>query len=80
MGMFMHRRKVAAHKAESNMSEQPKIEAKKEDTKEESDITRDDVAKLPYFKLKSLAKSYGIDVEDKKADVLRTELIEKMEH
>ena len=76
MGMFIHRRKVAERAAKA--AEQPKIEAKNEEVKEDSGITKDDIAKLPYFKLKSLAKSKGIDVEDKKADVLRTELIEKL--
>lgn len=76
MGMFIHRRKIAERAAKA--VEQPKVEAKNEDVKEDSGITAADIAKLPFFKLKSLAKSNGINVEDKKAEVLRAELIEKL--
>ena len=78
MAMFIHRRKVAEREAAAKKSEQPKVEAKEEEKKEEGGITKEDIAKLPFFKLKSLAKSNGIDVEDKKSDVLKKELIEKL--
>lgn len=73
MGMFIHRRKVAMRNL---AKKQPKIETKTE--KEDSGITKEDVAKLPFFKLKSLAKSNGIDVEGKDGKTLKAELIEKM--
>ena len=75
MGMFIHRHKLEMRAKAEN----PKVEAQKEEVKEESGITKDDVATLPFFKLKSLAKSYGIDVKDKKADEIRSALIEKLE-
>ncbi len=84
MAMFIHRRKVEQREAAKELAkkEQPKIEAEKEEVvtkaKEDSDITKEDVAKLPYFKLKSLAKSYGIDVEGKNAKALKAELMEKL--
>lgn len=76
MALFLHRRKVAER--ELAKKEQPKVEPKKEEKKEGSGITKEDVAALPFFKLKSLAKSNGIDVKDKKADELRAALIEKL--
>ena len=77
MGMFIHRRKVAEREL---AKEQPKVEAVKEEkeVKEDSDITKEDIAKLPFFKLKSLAKSYGIDVEGKDGKTLKAELMEKL--
>lgn len=74
MGMFIHRRKVALRNL---AKEQPKVEAKKE-VKEDSGITKEDVAKLPFFKLKSLAKTNGIDVDGKDGKTLKAELIEKL--
>ena len=75
MALFIHRRKVA----ERELAEkQPKIEVKNEEKKEDSGITKEDVAKLPFFKLKSLAKSNGIDVEGKDGKTLKAELIEKL--
>ena len=58
-------------------AEKTKEEKKEEKPKEET-LTAEDINKLPYFKLKSLAKSKGIDVEDKKVDALRAELIERI--
>lgn len=76
MALFIHRRKVAEREL---AKEQPKVEPKKEEkNKEDSGITKEDVAKLPFFKLKSLAKSNGVDVEGKDAKSLRSELIEKL--
>ena len=77
MGMFIHRRKVAEREL---AKEQPKVEAVKEEkeVKEDSDIKKEDIAKLPFFKLKSLAKSYGIDVEGKDGKTLKAELMEKL--
>lgn len=42
------------------------------------DLTKDSISKMPFFKLKSVAKEYGIDVKDKKADEIREELMEKL--
>lgn len=56
----------------------PKEEPKEEPKKDESTLTAEDINKMPFFKLKSLAKSKGIDVEDKKADALRAEMIERI--
>ena len=75
MAMFIHRRKVAQREL---AKEQPKVEPKKEEKKEDSGITKEDVTKLPFFTLKSLAKNNGIDVGKKTAATLREELIEKL--
>lgn len=73
--MFIHRRKVMLRK----LAEQPKVEAKKEEVKEvKGGITKEDIAKLPFFKLKSLAKTHGIDVENKNTAELRAGLCEKL--
>lgn len=55
-----------------------KVPDKKEDN---SSIvwTADEINSMPYMKLKSVAKHNGIDVEEKKAADIRSELIEKLE-
>ena len=58
--------------------DKPEKVSKEEPKKDESTLTVEDINKMPFFKLKSLAKSKGIDVEDKKADALRAELIERI--
>lgn len=40
--------------------------------------TEDEINKMPFMKLKAIAKQNGIDVEDKKASEIREELIEKL--
>lgn len=58
----------------------PKTEKKSEPKAETEDkgINKADIEKMPFFKLKSVAKDYGIDVKDKKADEIRAELMEKL--
>ena len=63
---------------DAKKEEKPKETTKKESVKESSDISKDEISKMPFFKLKSVAKEYGIDVKDKKADVIRAELMEKL--
>lgn len=51
------------------------------EVKESSDEvkwTKDEIDKMPFMKLKSIAKKNGIDVDDKKAAEIRAELIEKL--
>lgn len=89
MGMFIHRRKVRQMKA----IPQPKVVDSHSDASVEkmeegvaqispedkkSSLTWDDINKLPYFSLKSLASTYGIDVTDKKTKELRKELFAKI--
>ena len=40
--------------------------------------TADEINKMPFMKLKSVAKQNGIDVEDKKAAEIKEELIKKI--
>jgi len=40
--------------------------------------TKEEIDKMPFMKLKSIAKKNGIDVDDKKAAEIRAELIEKL--
>ena len=48
---------------------------KEEPTK---DVTREEVEKMPYFGLKSLATKHGIDTEGKKAARLKEEILDKL--
>lgn len=57
----------------------PLLDNKAADKSESEQIGREDIIKMPFFKLKSVAKSYGIDVTDLKADDIRAALIEKLE-
>lgn len=88
MGMFIHRRKESQRKtqAESVQSVQTHAEASTEKIEEGvaqipslnddfSSLTEEDINKLPYFSLKSLALQHGIDVTDKKTKQLRKELL-----
>ena len=52
-----------------------KVQEKEEPTK---DVTREEVEKMPYFGLKSLATKHGIDVEGKKAAKLKEEIFDKL--
>ena len=52
---------------------------KSKTVKKTTSLTKEDVQKMPYMKLKSVAKANGVDIEDKKADAIRSELIEKLE-
>ena len=40
--------------------------------------TKEEIEKMPFMKLKSVAKKNGLEVEDRKADEIRSELIEKL--
>lgn len=59
---------------------QPKEEAKEEVKEEPQEVvwTSEEITKMPFMKLKSIAKKNGVDVEGKKADEIRTELKEKL--
>lgn len=46
---------------------------------ESPEFTAEDIKKMPYMKLKFVAKQNGIDVKDKEASEIRSELIEKLE-
>lgn len=53
-------------------------EQPKEQPKEEVVWSKEDIEKMPFMKLKSVAKKNGIEVADRKADEIRSELIEKL--
>ena len=84
MGM-MTRRNVKSRPSVAEMTfakpvEKP-IEKPVEPVKEPADtdeVTREEVNKMPYFGLKSLALKHDIDVEGKKAAKLKEEIIEKL--
>lgn len=88
MGMFIHRRKEKAHQEIAKpqldcTAAVSHIEASEPEKTEvsaapKSSLTEEDINKLPYFSLKSLASTYGIDVTDKKTKQLRNELIAKL--
>ena len=81
MGMMIHRRReghLHYPKVENKVEahNEPVVEEKKE---KEVMYTLDEINKLPFFSLKSLAKQQGLDVTGKKANDLRAEIIEKLE-
>lgn len=56
--------------------EDSEVAAEKDEKKADTVFTAEDIQKMPFMKLKSIAKKNGIEVEDKKADEIRSELIE----
>ena len=82
MGMML-RRNIKARLAKTT----PKKEIKVEKPIEKPEVaantgevvwTVDEIQKMPFMKLKSIAKRNGVDVDDKKAEDIRSELIEKL--
>ena len=67
---------VAKSKAEP-VIEAPKVE-EPEEPQGEVVWTAEEIQKMPFMKLKSIAKKNGVDITDKKADEIRTELKEKL--
>ena len=55
-----------------------KSQPKKEEEAKEITWTEEDINKMPFMKLKSIAKKNGIEVEDRKAEEIRSDLIEKL--
>ena len=82
MGMMIHRRRYG-HLHYPKVEEQPKVEpetkVEPEVDKKEVVYTREEINKLPFFSLKKLATTEGIDVTGKKTAELRAELIKKLE-
>ena len=79
MGMMIHRRKEGhLHYPKVETKVETKVEPEKEERKE-AVYTREEINKLPFFSLKSVAKNNGIEVKGKKADELRAALIKKLE-
>lgn len=73
------KRKAATPKAK------PKVEPKAEPVEESVAVeakevvwTAEEIQKMPYMKLKSVAKKNGVDVAEKEAADIRSELIEKL--
>lgn len=89
--MMIHRHMVARR---NNLAKQPVVvpEPVKEETpvvtetfeqeekepKAEVEWTVDEILKMPFMKLRSVAKKNGVEVEDKEAKDIRSELIEKL--
>lgn len=79
MGMFIHRRKmkVLREKVNDRMSvEMAQPKAVEEPVK--STLTEEDINKMPFFTLRSLATQHGIDTKDKSAKQIRKELLKKI--
>lgn len=77
MGMMIHRRKekVLREKAES---QSVKVEEPKAVEKPVSKLTKAEIEKLPFFTLRSMAQSYGVDTKDKKKGQIISELHKKI--
>lgn len=60
--------------------EAPKKKVVQDEVQDNENVvwTEDEINKMPFMKLKAIAKQNGIDVEDKKASEIREELIEKL--
>jgi len=91
MGMMIHRRREGhlfpktdvKPMAEPEIVEEvkPMAEPETDEVKEEKKEvkhTLDEINSLPFFSLKSLASSLGIDVKGKKGQELKAEVIEKL--
>ena len=86
MGMMIHRRReghLHYPTVEKKTMEQPKVdvskvEPEKKVEKKEVVFTLEEINKLPFFSLKKVASSEGIDVTGKKTADLRAALIKKL--
>lgn len=80
MGMMIHRRKLR-EKVNGNKKQEVKKEAAETNVFEQpkNAVLIEDIKKLPYFSLKSLASRYGVEVKGKKTEEIREELIAKVE-
>ena len=81
-GFSVSEERLAELSGEGNRLGKPVIEkvgnVKAEEKVETDHVTKQDVEKMPYFGLKSLATKNGIDTEGKKAAELKAEIIEKL--
>ncbi len=86
MGMMIHRRKEGhlfpkvetkvETKAETKENHvEPKVEEKKE---KEARYSLEEINRLPFFTLKSVAANNGVDVKGKKGAEIKAELIKKL--
>ena len=69
----MARRKNLAIKSVST----PKKEDRKEDKPVVADFTREEIEKMPFMKLRSVAKKNGLETDGVEAKEMRSELIKK---
>lgn len=82
--MMLHRnlKARAAEKAAlaKTRAQKPKEEPKRDVKADSKSVkyTREEIEKIPFLKLKSIAVKEGLDVTDKKASEIREELIEEM--
>lgn len=62
------------------VAEEEVIEESKVETKAESEVTwtAEEIQKMPFMKLKSIAKKNDIEVKDREAKDIRADLIEKL--
>lgn len=78
MGMMIHRRKLR-ERANDNKEQEVKKEAANVFEQPKNAVLIEDIKKLPYFALKSLASRYGVEVKGKKTEEIREELLAKVE-
>lgn len=80
MGMFIHRRKQKVLREMVNDRESVKemAQPKAVDEPVKSTLTEEDINKMPFFTLRSLAAQHGIDTKDKSAKQIRKELSKKI--
>ena len=76
MGMMIHRRKIVLR--EKSESQSVKVEEPKAVEKPESKLTKADIMKLPFFTLRSIAQSHGVDTNNKKKEQIIQELLKKI--
>lgn len=56
----------------------PGRKPKVEKTETKTELSAEDIQKMPFMKLKSVAKQNGIEVDDKEASDIRADLIKKL--
>lgn len=80
MGMMIHRRREGHLHYPKVENESKAVETKVDTKPEKKEVvySRNEINKLPFFSLKKVAASEGIDVTGKKTAELRDALIEKM--
>lgn len=64
--------------ADSAPVSDPVTDEAADEKKGKESLTREDIEKMPYFSLKSVASKNGISTDEKKADEIRADLIERL--
>ena len=80
MGFMTRRNMIQRAAKKAALCSAKKVESVKDvkPVTDSTEITKEEVLSMPYFKVKSVAQANGIDVADKKTAELRAEVIERL--